>query len=149
MSQRKRKIPPKKSKTVRVLVPRSDNPRAQRAYLVIIGIMLWASGLGFLLVIYGLYEESIGIDPIVAALFVTIFASFAIGMYGILKVKPPLHYFVHFGAVINLIISFFAGAFGYLLGIGSILLLYIGLRFPIRFEWEKRRLTKDGQIPQI
>ena len=149
MSQKRRKILPKKSKTVKVLVPRSDNPRAQRTYLIIIGIMLWAGAIRVLLVISQLYNLFIGdefqINPIVSALEISLFAALALGLYGIIKVKPPLHYFIHYAAVVNLFLSYSAGAFGYLLGILSILLLYIGLRFPIRFECEKRLLGMENQ----
>ncbi|MFV2014596.1 MAG: hypothetical protein ACC656_04170 [Candidatus Heimdallarchaeota archaeon] len=147
MSHKLRKIPPKKSKTIKVLVPRSDNPRAQRLYLIIIGIMIWAATIRVLLVISQFYKLFIGgeyiIDPIVSALEISILSGFAVGLYGILKTKPPLHYFIHYAAVVNLIISYSAGVFGYLLGMASVLLIYIGLRFPIRFEWEKRRLVKE------
>lgn len=149
MSQKRRIIPPKKSKTIKVLVPRSDNPRAQRAYLIIIGIMIWAASLRVLLIISKIYDYSIGkkflLSPIVSALEITLLAGLVLGMYGILKTKPPLHYFVHYAAVVNLFLSYSAGAFGYLLGIASLLLLYIGIRFPIRFEWEKRRLGKEEE----
>ena len=111
--------------------------------------MLWAGALRVLLVIRELYNLSIGddftINPIVAALEVSLFTALSLGLYGILKVKPPLHYFVHYAAVVNLFLSYSAGTFGYLLGIASLLLLYIGLRFPIRFEWEKRKLGKENQ----
>ena len=111
--------------------------------------MLWAGALRVLLVIGQLYNLSIGkefqIDPIVASLEISLFASLSLGLYGIVKVKPPLHYFIHYAALVNLFLSYSAGTFGYLLGILSLLLIYIGLRFPIRFEWEKRRLGMENQ----
>lgn len=152
MVRAKKKILPKKTKTVKVLVPRSDNPRAQRTYLIVIAIMLWAASLRFLLilsVVLDINQLKDPLDPIVTALELSIFAGLVIGLYGILKTKPPLHYFIHYSAVVNLFLSYFAGGFGYLLGILSVLLLYIGLRFPIRFEWEKRRLSKETQFTNI
>ncbi len=152
MVRAKKKILPKQTKTGKVLVPRSDNPRAQRTYLIVIAIMLWAASLRFLLilsVVLDINQLKDPLDPIVTALELSIFAGFAIGLYGILKTKPPLHYFIHYSAVVNLFLSYFAGGFGYLLGILSVLLLYIGLRFPIRFEWEKRRLSKETQFTNI
>ncbi|OLS27158.1 MAG: hypothetical protein HeimC2_12680 [Candidatus Heimdallarchaeota archaeon LC_2] len=152
MARSKKKILPKRTKTVKVLVPRSDNPRAQRTYLIVIAIMLWAATLRFLLILsvfLDLNQQKEPLDPIVTALDLSIFVGLAIGLYGILKTKPPLHYFIHYSAVVNLFLSYFAGGFGYLLGILSVLLLYIGLRFPIRFEWEKRRLSKETQFTNI
>ncbi len=150
LAKTRKRILPKKTKTIKVLVPRSDNPRAQRTYLIVIGIMLWAASLRFLLILSDVLGlNDVDLIPYISVLEVSIFASLAIGLYGILKTKPPLHYFIHYAAVVNLFLSYFAGLYGYLLGVMSILLLYIGFRFPIRFELEKRRLTKETQYTKI
>lgn len=147
LAKTRKKILPKKTKTIKVLVPRSDNPRAQRTYLIIIGILLWASSIRFLLILSVIsgYNTESNLDPIVVSLELSLFASLVIGLYGILKTKPPLHHFIHFAACVNLFISYFQGSFGYVFGLMSAMLLYIGIRFPIRFELEKRRLTKETQ----
>ena len=128
-------------KTKKVLVPRSENTRAQRTYLLLIGLMIWAGTISVAGIIKLLYVHG-PLDPLAAMLELIIYFCFIVGLIGILKVKPPLHYLIPVGAAINLIPSYFAGQYGYALGMISVLILYIAIRFPIHFEWEKRILEK-------
>lgn len=136
-----------KKRTVKVLVPRSDNARAQRIYLITIGLLIWANSIPIIAIIIQIGKRLIDpegshtdLDPIAAVLFITVFVSLVVGLTAILKIHPPFHYLVSFGAAVNLVVSFFAGPYGYIQGLASVVLLYIGIRFPITFEYEKKIL---------
>lgn len=145
-----------RSKTVKVLVPRSDNTRAQRVNLILIGIMLWLGGIRSLLVIQQLVYRLIDnpdkhkLDPVSAGLEIAIFVGYVIGLYGILKVSPPLHYFVIFSAILSLTVSLILTYFNEYPSVDLFFaapILYINLRFPIRFEYEKQKLELFRNVP--
>jgi hypothetical protein len=124
---------------MKVLVPKSENTRAQRIYLIAIGLLIWANGLAVAGIIYQTIK-GIEYNLLVAILFITVFVCFVVGLWAILNVHPPLHYLISVGAIINLVISIGASSYGLTQGLISVLILYIGIRFPIRFELEKKTL---------
>ncbi|MCH8908279.1 MAG: hypothetical protein IH840_14420 [Candidatus Heimdallarchaeota archaeon] len=72
-----------KKRTVKVLVPRSDNARAQRIYLITIGLLIWANSIPVIAIIIQIGKRLIDpegshtdLDPIAAVLFITVFVSF-------------------------------------------------------------------------
>ncbi|MHA2169654.1 MAG: hypothetical protein ACXAB7_07140 [Candidatus Kariarchaeaceae archaeon] len=124
-----------KKKTKMVLVPRSENTRAQKVYLVVIGLLIWINGIIIIAQIARIVSNK-QVDSLAFSLVTLVLLCFVIGIWAIINVHPPLHYLVTLGAIINLIITLI----GPLIdpqGIMSALLIYIGVRFPIRFEMEK------------
>ena len=124
-----------KKKTKMVLVPRSDNTRAQKVYLVVIGLLLWINGLIIAAQIARMIYNK-HVDSLAFILISLVFLCLAIGIWAIINVHPPLHYLVTVGAILNVTISLI-GPIIDPQGIMSALLIYIGVRFPIRFEMEK------------
>ena len=124
-----------KKKTKMILVPRSDNTRAQKVYLVVIGLLIWFNSISVAVIIARLVSNK-HLDFIGSLLVTLVFLCLVVGLWAILNVHPPLHYLVTLGAIINVTITLI----GPLIdpqGIMSALLIYIGVRFPIRFEMEK------------
>ena len=128
-------------KTVKVLVPRSENTRAQRIYLIAVGFMIWVSLIRMAIIIKLIMIHG-QLDPAAAILETIIFFCFTVGILGIVKIKPPLHYLIPVGAIVNIIPSYSDGNSGYPFLLLSFLILYIAIRFPIHFQWEKRTLEK-------
>ncbi len=120
-------------KTKKIIVPKSENTRAQRAYLLLIGLLIWFNGITVLAMLARIITGK-DVDPLSSLLFTTVFLCLIIGLWAIFYIHPPLHYLIIVGALTNLIISFYAGAIGYIQGLMSIVIIYIGIRFPIKFE---------------
>ncbi len=124
-----------KKKTKMVLVPRSENTRAQKVYLVVIGLLIWFNAISVAVIIARLVSSK-QVNFLSSLLITLVFLCLVVGLWAIINVHPLLHYLVTLGAIINVTITLI----GPLIdpqGIMSALLIYIGVRFPIRFEMEK------------
>lgn len=129
-----------KKKTRSVRIAKEDNTRAKKLFLVLVGVLIWMSGLAIAVIIRKLVE---GTSLNVLSVFqLLIFLLLIIGLWALIKEKPPLHNFILIAAFINFIISILDTQYGFLQSAISILILYLGLRFPIDVKPTKRTLKK-------
>ncbi len=123
------------------MAKKKDESGPRQLFMFLSFLMTFANGITFLGIISWLVN-GVPFDPIVGSLFIIIFLGYFIGLVGIFKPLPPLHYGILIASGINLVVSgillFGGNGVGLLQGIGSFLLLYLGLRFPIYFG--------DGEI---
>ena len=113
---------------------RDENYAPRRLFIFLGFLLTFMNGISFLGTIYWIVN-GIEFDPLVAGIFVIIFLGYLIGMIGIFKPLPPLHYGVLIASAINLVVSIIlilsGNDEGYLQGLASFLILYLGLRFPL------------------
>lgn len=120
-------------KTKKGFAPRRENPRAQRTFLILIGLSIWASAISIVGVVYWLIKGA-DFSYFVATLILISLIGNVIGLWGIIKMHPPLHYLIYIAAIANLLVSLGSGILGLFFGVISILIIYFGIRFPIKIE---------------
>lgn len=124
-----------------------DNPRAKRIFYIAVAFLLWAQIIAVAAVIDQVIRKGISsVNWPAVTLEFTIFISFAVGTYAIWAARPPFHYFVFFGAVLNIIFSLilmYAGSAStaFLQFLVSLLVLYLGLRYPVEFSQDEATFT--------
>lgn len=126
------------AKKVKKRVDPEDNSRARKLILLIAGILLWFNGLSTAALINEIVIEGSELNRLATLLTLVIFICFLVGMISIFYPFPEGHYLIYLGAIINLIFSLILWLNGnsaaYLQGMLSFLLLYLGFRFPLKFE---------------
>ncbi len=122
----------KKKKTI---VRKEDNTRAQRLFLIFVGILIWFSVIGSAVYIRKLIENSIEIYLIITAILqFMITIMLILGIWGLINQKRPFHYFILIGTLLNIVFSIFEPIVNILQLSISILILYLGIRFPISMD---------------
>lgn len=115
--------------------------KIRRIYNMLVGLLIFASVIssigGVYLIISG---QEYNLFFVIVQII--IFLCFSLGMVALFKINPPFHHLIHVGALINGILSFYTGFYGYLQLIFSILILYLGLRFPPDLIHAKTLLKK-------
>lgn len=117
-------------KTKKQLIKRQDNTRAQRLFLIFVGLQIWMLVIGSAVYIrlYISGNKDILI-PLILQLSITI--SLVGGLLALIKELRPYHNFILIGSFMNAIFSLFEPEINYLQLTFSVIILYLGLRFPI------------------
>ena len=117
------------------------NPRAKSifngAVLILIIFNLIAS-IGFIYQINTNREFALSEGIII----ITILIFLSIGFWAFHNNKAPFHYMIFIGAGINVIFSFLQGEFGMFQLLLSLLIIYLGIRYPKDIRIENHLLKK-------
>jgi len=114
------------------------NYKANRLFMFLSFLMAIISSFGVIDFVVRIFTVPPSEYSVLVGLFyIIIFLGYLIGVFGIFKPLPPLHYGVIIASAINLVISLIiiisGSGTGLLQGALSFLILYLGLRFPINF----------------
>lgn len=115
--------------------------KIRRIYNLLVGLLIFASLISS---IGGVYLIISGQDYnlFIVVVQIIVFLCFSLGTVALFKINPPFHHLIHIGALINGFLSFFEDVTGLIQLIFSILILYLGLRFPPDLVLAKKLLAK-------
>ena len=113
-------------------------------FLILVGLLTWMMLISVIGIISSLINHVESFDLFLSIVFITIFAFLVLGITAVVKQFPPFHYLIIIAAGMNFVISFpgldKSPEYSFIHFPVSLLIIYLGLRFPIPMDIEKSLL---------